>query len=128
MSANSSLNPLDCILHRLSNLSIRHPWKVLIAALLFTAYTIYYITGHLGVNTDTSAMLSPDLPYQVNLRKLMTAFPQDQDTIVTLIEGRTPEQAKLIAEQLYTRVAAKPELFEYPYSPGNNSGLAATRV
>ncbi len=121
MPAISSPNPLDFILHRLSRLSIHHPWKVLIAALLFTVYTIYYITGHLGVNTDTSAMLSPDLPYQVNLRKLMTAFPQDQDTIVTLIEGRTPEQAKQIAEQLYTQVAAKPDLFKYPYSPGNSS-------
>lgn len=121
MSVNSVHSPLDFILYRLSNLSIHHPWKVLTMAVLFTAYTIYFITGHLGVNTDTSAMLSPDLPYQVNLRKLMAAFPQDQDTIVTLIEGRTPEQAKQIAEQLYAQVAAKPELFEYPYSPGNSS-------
>lgn len=120
MPANSAFNLLDWLLHRISSLSILHPGKVLLLALLFTAYSVYFITENLGVNTDTSAMLSPDLPYQVNIRKLITTFPQDQDTIVVLIEGQTPEQAKLIAEQMYAKVTAKPKLFEYPYSPGNS--------
>ncbi|MEE9411860.1 MAG: MMPL family transporter, partial [Methylococcales bacterium] len=120
MPANSAFNLLDLVLRRISSLAVLYPWKILAIAILFTGYSVYFITEHLGVNTDTSAMLSPDLPYQVNIRKLITAFPQDQDTIVMLVEGQTPEQAKLIAEQLYTEVAAKSKLFEYPYSPGNS--------
>ena len=120
MPANRSNNLLNVLLNPVSNFSIRHPWQVLILTTLITAFSLYYIAHHLGVNTDTSAMLSPDLPYQVNLRKLTNAFPQDQDTIVTLIQGRTPEQAKLISKQLYAAIVDQNTLFEFPYSPGNS--------
>ena len=120
MPVPNAFNLLDWLLHRISSLAILHPKIILLLALLFTGYSVYFITENLGVNTDTSAMLSPDLPYQVNIRKLLTTFPQDQDTIVLLIEGQSPEQAKLIAEQLYAQVTAKSKLFEYPYSPGNS--------
>ena len=120
MSTDNPVNPLRSVLRCIGYISTHHAWKIITLAALLSVCSVYYISEHLGVNTDTSAMLSPDLPYQVNLRKLLSAFPHEQDTIVTLVESQTPEQAKLITAQLYQQVAARTDLFQYPYSPGNS--------
>lgn len=79
----------------------RHAAAVAIAALVCTIACVFYIGGHFGIDTDTSSLLSRDLPFQQRQHAIDTAFPQLRDTIVVVVRGQTPG----LAEQAATRVA-----------------------
>ena len=72
-----------------------------------TAYTI----ANFAMNTDSSALLSPELPWRQREMRLEKVFPGRSDVTLVLIDAVTPELAELAATQLNERLAAKPHLF-----------------
>lgn len=87
---------------------------VLIAALL-AGTAGWYVTGHLKINTDTSDMLSRDLPFRQLSREMDAAFPQLSDTIVIVIDSITPDLADQAALRLTEHLRRQPEIFGVVY-------------
>ena len=70
------------IFARWSTLSYRYAAWVLLAALLVTVVCGLYVSRNLGMNTDTTDMLSEHLPFRVNMKHYNETFPQDMETLL----------------------------------------------
>jgi uncharacterized protein len=100
---------------------IRFPWTLLLLSLLFCVGVSYHVYNHLGINTNTSEMLSPDLPFQKNQKRIDKAFPQDAATLILIVEAQTPEETTLAANELQNRLAAQSDLFGSVSIPTDNA-------
>lgn len=111
---------LDTILHWAEHQIIRFPWTLLILASLLCTGISYYVYNHLGINTNTAEMLSPDLPFQQNQRRIDQAFPQDAATLIFIVEAETPEETTLAAGKLQEQLSALTDRFDSVYIPTDN--------
>jgi hopanoid biosynthesis associated RND transporter like protein HpnN len=99
----------------------RYAWLIIIAALLLTSASLYYIKDHLGVNNNSAEMLSPDLPFQKNTKRLELAFPQDANTMIFVVDAQTPEETAIAAEKLSARLNKSTAHFQSSYIPEDNA-------
>ncbi|WP_230874680.1 MMPL family transporter [Methylomonas sp. LL1] len=86
-----------------------------------SAASLNYTMGHLGINTNTSDLLSQDLPFIKIRAKLDKAFPQDASAIIVVVESPTPEQTALAAEFIQKRLQTEKRLFKSAYMPVDNA-------
>jgi len=84
------------------------------AAFLLGAYAV----RNLGLNTDTGAMISEELPWRQAFLAFDEAFPQFGDEIHVLITGRTPDLAERAHTWLSARMREETEIFERVWTPG----------
>ncbi len=82
--------------------SIARPWLTLAAALVVALIALVYTAGHFAMSTDTSALISPKVAWRQHEIAFDDAFPQLRDSMIVVIDGRTPE----LAEDAATRLAA----------------------
>ena len=99
---------------------VHFPWFVVLFAVLLCAGTSYYVYEHLAVNTNTAEMLSPDLPFQQNQKKIDIAFPEDAYTTLFVVDANSPEEATQSATKLVDLLRAEPERFSSAYIPTDN--------
>ena len=109
---------LDTILLYWGRTCLRFPWIVLLAFLFLSAGSLHYTINNLGVNTDTTQMLAPDLPFQQVRRQVKETFPQDSDTVLIVIDADSSEQAKAAALDLGQRLKAAKGSVQSLYIPG----------
>ncbi len=83
------------------------PWLTLSAGLLLTGLAVTYLAGHFAMTTDTSQLISSDLDWRKREIRLAEAFPQHNDTIQVVIDGRTPEITEKAAQDLFTALTKK---------------------
>ncbi|ABB75847.1 hypothetical protein SAMN05216403_10552 [Nitrosospira multiformis ATCC 25196] len=95
----------------------RHSAWVLFTALLISAGCSIYVSRNLGMNTDTTDMLSRDLPFRVNITHYNKTFPQDVDTLLVVLEAPTPEQVHQATERLAAQLKKDTLNFEDIYPP-----------
>ena len=98
-------------LRALGALTQRFAALIVVMAALLTVVAGGYVAEHLKINTDTSDMLSPDLPFRRLSRAFDAAFPQFADTIVVVIDGMVPEHVDQAALRLAARLRQHPEVF-----------------
>lgn len=91
-------------------------WVLLMALLVFAACSVY-VSRNLGMNTDTTDMLSKDLPFRINITHYNKTFPQDVDTLLVVLEAPTPEQVHQATERLAARLKKNTFNFEDVYPP-----------
>lgn len=119
----SSVSLLDKFLDCWSNWVLRFSWLVILLFIITCAVSLDYTINNLGVNTDTSKLLSQDLPFQQNRKRWEQAFPQDAATIQLVVESPTAEQTSIAANLLAQRLGENKQLFEYVYIPDDNAFL-----
>ncbi len=90
----------------------RSAWTVIVAALIVAGGSAYYAATHFAINTNTNDFLSAKLPWRQRLAELDKAFPQRNDDIIVVIDGKTPELAEAAAQKLSARLTTRPDLFE----------------
>ncbi|MCX7068770.1 MAG: MMPL family transporter [Methylococcales bacterium] len=112
---------LDTFIRWCERQIIRFPWTFLCVTLLLCGGTGYYVYNHLPVDTNTANMLSPDLPFQQNQRRLDTAFPEDAVTNVFVVESNTPEETAQAAVKLTALLSKEKDRFESVYIPTENA-------
>ena len=95
----------------------RRARTVLVVALAVSALSVVAVVEWLGINTDTTDMLAPDLPFRANSRAMNAAFPQLSDSLLIVIDGDTPDQADDGARALAQSLRREPALFPYVYDP-----------
>jgi hopanoid biosynthesis associated RND transporter like protein HpnN len=104
----------------LAALPLRFPWLILLLCIILSGASLTYTVRNLGINTNTSELLAPDLPFvQVRL-KLEHAFPQDAAAILVVVESATPEQTAMAAEAVTKRLQSQSALFQSAYIPDDN--------
>ncbi|MFZ1414596.1 MAG: MMPL family transporter [Defluviicoccus sp.] len=95
----------------------RNAALVAIATLVITLAAAAYVAQAFAVNTNTADMLARDLPFQQASRALLQAFPQDQNTLVVVIEGNNPDLVEDGAAALADALAAEPARFGHVFYP-----------
>ncbi len=91
------------------------PVLVLVAAA--TGAGAYLTISELTIDTDTTSMISPNLPFRRHAEAFMRAFPQFVDSIVIVVEGDTPDRADDAAVSLVDGLGRNPDLFRTIYAP-----------
>ncbi len=92
--------------------------SVLALALAMLLAAAYYSATHFSMDTDTSGILSRDLPFQRLEHAYRQAFPQTGNTLVVVIDGDTSALAASALERLETWARAHPAEFTGVYAPG----------
>lgn len=95
----------------------RAGWVFLVMVLL-TVASGWYTATHLGFHTDTAGLLSPELPFRKLDARYKKAFPQSVDTLVVVVDGSTPEQARAAAGRLAATLVTDTDHFLSVYRPG----------
>ena len=85
----------------------RHPVIVVAAAALATLAAILFTCETFAINTDTSQYISAKLPWRQREIALDTAFPQQVDTILVVVDGKTPELVADGAARLATALQGR---------------------
>lgn len=99
---------------------MRFPWPLILLTTVLCGFSLHYTVNNLGFNTDTTKMLSPDLPFQVNRFRLNQAFPGEAATIMLVVDGETPEQISQAATTIAERLSRDGERFESVTIPTDN--------
>jgi len=91
--------------------SSEHPRLTLAATLMLCGLAAAFIVGHFQMTSDTTQMFSPNLDWRRREIAMTRAFPQNNDTIVVVIDGATPELAERAATALTAKLAPQTRLF-----------------
>jgi len=86
-------------------------WAVVALVIILCACMTYYVRGHFALTTETSALLSPKLPWRVRQAAFNLAFPPEVANIVVVVDGQTPELSEAAAAGLAASLAAQTRLF-----------------
>ena len=97
---------------------LRRPVLVVLIACLVCGSSLVYTIGHLGVNTDTTDLLSPELPFHQERIRYWETFPQDVKAIVVAVEGATPEQTADAVRRFGDLLKAEEDSVKSVYIPG----------
>lgn len=93
----------------------RYAIWVILALLFLTAFSIGYIADNLGVDTDTTDMLSEDVPFRANHIRYKQSFSQYEDTLLLVIDAPTQEQVHSAAKRLNVYLRENREQFPEIY-------------
>ena len=91
----------------------KHPGLILVTVLLLVAVSLIYSANSLRINTDTTDMISADVPFRQNHLDLKRAFPAFQETIVAVIDGEHAEASEQAAKALAAAMIAEDGLFDH---------------
>ncbi len=105
-------------------LSLRRAWLTLAIALVVTSGALAIAAQRLAITTDTSQLISPDVAWRVEERKMEAAFPQLSDVMLVVIDGATPERAEDAATRLSAALAADTKTFHRVTRPDGGDFLA----
>jgi hypothetical protein len=97
---------------RLVEASRRHSAVLAIVALSAAVFVGVLVARRLGIDTDTSDLISPNLPWRRASAEMDRAFPQNKDLLAVVIDGATADQTEDAAAALASRLAARPDLFQ----------------
>ncbi|MEM0984653.1 MAG: MMPL family transporter [Pseudomonadota bacterium] len=95
----------------------RKPLITLAAMGLSALIGLALAANFLGVNSDTSKMVSPELDYRKANLALNDAFPEQEKQIVLVIRGRSPDEAAAFARLMTERLAERTDAVEAVFSP-----------
>lgn len=92
------------------------PWVV--AAYVVLIFSSGYLAlTRLGINTDTSAMLSPELPWRRAESAYLKAFPRAEHRIIAVVESDHGEARMRASRELLQFAQGKPEYFTEAQMP-----------
>ncbi|HTO78641.1 MAG TPA: MMPL family transporter, partial [Methylocystis sp.] len=106
------------MLEKLVGFCLRWPWLVLAATLALSAAGVYLTATRFAIDTDTNHLFSSDIPWRENEIELYKNFPQLDNLIVAVIDGKTAEVAEDAAKRLNAALAGQP-LIRRSWQPEN---------
>ena len=85
---------------------------VIFVAVAVTLGLATYALDTLGINTRTTDLLSPELPFRQHAKTIKAAFPQYSDVILVVLDGDNPDYVDIVAEELAERLGERTDLFQ----------------
>ena len=111
---------MKAILSRVVRFSCANAVSVLVLSLLVTVFLGIFVARHIAIDSDTSKLVDPDLPWQRASADISLQFPQDQNLLLVVVDADTPGLASDAASALAHRMAARTDLFSYVRQPDAN--------
>lgn len=108
---------LDRLLAAWLSFAMRWPMAVIGVAALTAAGALSYTVHNLRINTYPGDVLSDRLPWRQDLLAYEKAFPQSRDSIVIVVDGVTPDQARDAAARLYQNLTTHTRHLEWVFFP-----------
>lgn len=105
---------------RLVESSRRNAVLMTVAVLLATALAAVFVVRRIGIDTDTSNLISPDLPWRRAATEMDRAFAQNDGLLAAVVDGATPDLTEDAAAALEARLAAQPAMFRDVREPAGN--------
>ena len=102
---------------RLVRFCVSHSLLVTGLGLLVGVCCGLYAAIHLGIDTDTSRILSPNLAWRQNVDAIDRAFPQNVDEIAAVVEGPSEVLAADAADELAKKLKRRKDLFRNVRQP-----------
>ncbi len=102
----------------------RFSYLVLVVAALLTIACGWYAVQHLEINTSTDDFIDAKVPWRQDEIAYNKAFPDQDNQIIVVIDGITPERAQEAAEALDARLQGHPDLFKTVVQPNGGSFFA----
>jgi hopanoid biosynthesis associated RND transporter like protein HpnN len=99
------------IIEKIVAFCCRHARAVVAAGFIAALGGFLYTATHFAMNTDSSTLISPDLPWRKTMARFDTLFPQRDNLILVVIDGTTAERANAAADTLMNKLAASPKQF-----------------
>jgi uncharacterized protein len=99
---------------------LRFPWTIVLLTIALTGLSLDYSIKHLSIDTNTSDMLSPDLPFQKNRKRIDEAFPLDSGSLILVVDALTPEETSQAAIKLADILKQQGDRFEAVFIPTEN--------
>ncbi len=96
---------------------IRRRWLVLGAFCLLAVLAARLTASNIAINTDTTDMLSAELPWRVAYTGYQRAFPYFSDSLVVVIDAPTPDLADAATRRLSRALASDTTHFEEVFAP-----------
>ena len=93
----------------------RFAWAVVLVVCAATYFVFGYTVENLTINTNTTDMLSEELPFRQNYIAYKSAFPKTGDLMTIVIDAKTPERADASAEKLAERLRLESQTIETVY-------------
>ena len=93
------------------------------AALALALVCLWLAANRLGVTTDTSTLFSASLPWRQRSMAIDRAFPRQQDLLVAVVSGATPEEAEETADALAAALTPDSAHFKWVNRPDNSPYL-----
>jgi len=126
VSAPVSLKP--SLVVRLVGLCVARAWLVVTVVILLCVAMTHYVTGHFAMTTETYALLSPKLPWRLRQAAFNAAFPQDESSIVVVVDGQTPELSEAATASLAASLSAQTRLFHSVQRPDSGPFWARNQL
>ncbi len=102
----------------LENGLLRYPKTLILLVCISCGFSLFYAAGHLGIDTDTTKILSEDLPFQQDRKRFLEAFPQDDQAILVVVDAQTPEQTTRALAFLGGQFRNQKQQIQSVYIPG----------
>src|SRR5271168_4340594 len=99
------------LLARIVGFSSRFAGLVVLAMLIVAGAAGYYVSGHFAMNSRTEDLISPQTDWRMREAVYDKAFPQQNQLIVVVVDGVTPEQADAGAKSLAAALAPQKKFF-----------------
>src|SRR4249919_84444 len=91
--------------------SRRHAHAVVAVCLVLTFLFGWYYVTHWGIDASTDHLIDPKLPWRQAEAEMARLFPQNEGTLVIVVDGTTPELADAAAGRLAAKLASRPDMF-----------------
>ena len=99
------------LITNLVELSRRNAAAVTVVVLLLAILGGNYAAGHFSIDTDINKLINPELPWRQQEKALETAFPQNVDLLLVVVDARTPDEAADGTAALAEKLAGETALF-----------------
>ena len=86
----SPRNPVPALV----GVAVARPGATLALSLLLTIAALFVAAGRFAMTTDTAELISPDVGWRQQERRVEAAFRQLSDAMLVVVDGRTPELAE----------------------------------
>ncbi|WP_448191539.1 MMPL family transporter [Azospirillum sp. sgz301742] len=87
----------------------RWPITTIVVNLLLSGLAGWYSVEALRINTSTTDMISPEVPFRRDAETYRRAFPFTDDQIVVVVDSPSPDQSDAAAKRLAERMREHPE-------------------
>jgi hopanoid biosynthesis associated RND transporter like protein HpnN len=91
---------------RIVSFSCRRPLTIVLASFVLVGFAIVYAATHFAMDTNTTALIAPDVKWRQDEADLKRTFPEIGDVTLVIVDGTTPERAEAAAAALTVRLAA----------------------
>ena len=100
----------------------RHPWSVIILALVLTVGSAFYAARHFEITTDVEQLISKDLPWRRRQAEFYQAFPQRD--IIAVVDAPVPELVARATDELSRSLMQRQEFIRGVRQPGSGEFFA----